>query len=321
MADEWISLATLKRMGAADLTARIAQGPQVAARWIEAGALNGLINAQLAWGHMLLDGTGVSRDAQAALRWFSIAASAGSAEGANMVGRCHERGWGTPPDMARAVEFYRRAAQAGDAWAQFNLAGLLLAGDGVGADRGKALHWYVRAARRGHVKAATMVGRYLENGWDRPARPQAARRWYRRGAEGRDYRGQFDYGRVLLADGRVEEGLGWMRRSIEGAVPEFCRHAGEGLRDSGNPAIGQLALLALERACGTGAARDFRALATALAEGIGGSAQPEAAKAAFAQARMIEERERLAAAGSRPASRPARLAMPAALRALLGRPR
>ena len=131
MADEWISLAALKRMGADELKARIAEGPQAAAQWVRAGALNGLVNAQLAWGRMLLDGTGTARDAEAALRWFSIAAQAGSAEGLNMVGRCHEHGWGTPVAPARAAEFYRQAAQAGDAWARFNLAGLLLAGNGV----------------------------------------------------------------------------------------------------------------------------------------------------------------------------------------------
>lgn len=299
MADEWISLATLKRMGADDLKARIAEGPQAAARWVQAGALNGLVNAQLAWGRMLLDGTGTARDAEAGLRWFNIAAAAGSAEGITMVGRCHEHGWGTPIDPAQAAQCYRRAAEMGDAWAQFNLAGLLLAGNGTLPDRRQALVFYARAARAGHTKAATMIGRYLENGWDRPARPQVALRWYRRGAEGGDYRGQFDYGRLLLASGRTEEGLDWMRRSITGAVPAFCRLAGEGLRASPDPAIGQLALHALRRACESGAAQDLRAYASALAEGVGGPAQPEAARAAFAEARMAEarmaeERDRLA---------------------------
>ena len=327
MPDEWISLAALKRMGADELKARIAEGPQAAARWVQAGALNGLINAQLAWGRMLLDGTGTARDAEAGLRWFSIAAAAGSAEGVNMVGRCHEHGWGTPVDPAQAVEFYRRAAQMGDAWAQFNLAGLLLAGNGAPPDRRQALVLYARAARTGHAKAATMIGRYIENGWDRPARPQAALRWYRRGAEGGDYRGQFDYGRLLLASGRAEEGLGWMGRSIESAVPAFCRLAGAGLRASTDPAIGQLALHALRRASESGAAQDLRAYASALAEGVGGQAQPEAARSAFAQARMIEERDRLAReavmkpdAGGRAATvAKVRPRLPRAIRAWLGR--
>ncbi|MBS7541775.1 tetratricopeptide repeat protein [Ancylobacter oerskovii] len=324
MADDWISLATLKRLGVDEIRNRIAESPQSAARWVQAGALNGLVNAQLAWGQMLLDGTGTARDAATALRWFGIAAQAGSAEGLNMVGRCHEHGWGTPVDPARAADFYRQAAQKDDAWGQFNLAGLLLAGNGVPPDRRQALALYVRAARRGHAKAATMVGRYLENGWERPARPAAARRWYRRGAEGGDYRGQFDHGRLLLAAGRREEGLGWMRRSLENAVPAFCRLAGDGLRTSADPALGTLALLALKRACESGTAQDQRAYATALAEGLGGLAQPEAARAAFAQARRIEEHDRLArstdeaGAARRPSVKAApRLAR--AIRALLGR--
>ncbi|GAB4070208.1 sel1 repeat family protein [Ancylobacter sonchi] len=326
MADDWISLAALKRMGADELKLRIAEGPQAAAHWVRAGALNGLVNAQLAWGRMLLDGTGTTRDAEAALRWFSIAAQAGSAEGLNMVGRCHEHGWGTLIAPARAAEFYRQAAQAGDAWARFNLAGLLLAGNGVPSDRREALSLYVRAARAGHVKAATLVGRYLENGWDRPARPAAARRWYRRGAEGGDYRGQFDYGRLLLSAGRQEEGLAWMRKSLEGAVPAFCRLAGEGLRANPDPAIGALALLALRRACASDTAQDQRAYASALVEGVGGAADPEAARIAFADARQIEDRERLAReavirqrAEASLAPKKARSRLPRAIRALLRR--
>lgn len=288
MRHEWISLTALKRMGAVELAARIAEGPDAAARWVEAGALNGLVNAQIAWGGMLLEGTGTRRDPPAALRWFAIAAEAGSAAAANMSGRCHERGWGTPIDMAAAERFYRRGAEGGDAWARFNLAGLLLARAKGPAERTEALALYVKAARNGLAKAATMVGRYVEQGWERPARPDAALHWYRRGAEGGDYRGQFDYGRLLFTGGQTAEGLGWMRAGIDGGVPDFCRLAGEGLRGSGIPALGQLALIALARACESGEASDYRSYATALAEGLGGDASPEAAKAAFATARAIE---------------------------------
>jgi hypothetical protein len=289
MRDEWISYATLRKMGPDLLRARISESPAQAARWVEAGALNGLIHAQIAWGRMLIEGHGTRLDPAAGLRWFGVAAKAGSAEGINMVGRCHELGWGTPVDFAQAARHYREAAEKGHGWAQFNLATLLLDGRGVPADRGEALRWYVRAARRGNAKAMTMIGRYLELGWDRPARPAAALRWYRHGAQGDDYRGQFDYARLLLErTGQLEAALPWFARAIDNGVPAFCRNIGAGLREAEAPALRHLARRALERAVATGDAHDLRAYASALAEGLGGEPDAAAARALFARARSIE---------------------------------
>ena len=289
MPDEWISYTDLKRMGPEVLRARISESPEQAARWVEAAALNGLINAQLAWGQMLVDGHGVSRDPQAGLRWFRVAEAAGSIEGVNMVGRAYELGWGVGIDKSEAALRYREAASKGHAWAQFNLATLLLHGSGVAPDRVEALRWYVRSARGGNVKSMTMIGRYVEQGWDRPARPAAALRWYRRGAEGDDFRGQFDYARLLLAStGRLDLALPWFERSVEGGVPLFCRQVAEGLRDAPAPELRRIALRALERACETGEPRDIRAYASALAEGLDGTSDPLAASHAFARARGTE---------------------------------
>lgn len=288
MPEEWITYPALKKMGAEVLRARISENPHEAARWVEAAALNGLINAQIAFGQMLVDGHGVVRDPAAGLRWFRIAAGAGSAEGMNMVGRCHELGWGTTTDEAEAARHYRIAAEKGDAWAQFNLASLLLKGDGVAADRPAALGWYVRSARAGNAKAMTLIGRYLEHGWDRPARPAAALRWYRRGAEGGDYRGQFDYGRLLLHAGADEAALHWLGRSIEAAVPGFCREAARGLAEHPHPSLRGLAMRAYERASESDEAADVRAYAVALAEGLAGPPDIESARAQFARARKIE---------------------------------
>jgi len=117
----------------------------------------------------------------------------------------------------------------------------------------------------------TVIGGYVEQGWDRPARSAAALRWYRREAEGDDFRGQFDYARLLLTStGRLDLALPWFARSVEGAVPLFCRQVAKGLRDSPALELRQIALRALERACETGEPRDIRAHASALAEGLDG---------------------------------------------------
>ena len=292
MRDQWISYTDLKRMGPEVLQARISESPERAARWVEAAALNGLINAQIAWGQMLVDGHGVPRDPHAGLRWFRVAAKAGSIEGINMVGRAYELGWGVGIDRSEAALHYRDAAAKGHAWAQFNLATLLLHGSGVAPDRREALHWYVRAALGGNFKSMTMIGRYLEQGWDRPARPKAALNWYRRGAEGDDYRGQFDYARLLLTiTGRLDLALPWFERAVEGGVPLFCRQVAEGLRHAPALELHKIARRALQRACETGETRDIRAYASALAEGLGGTADPTAATREFARARAIETGE------------------------------
>lgn len=320
MSDAWISFTELQRMGPEVLRARISEQPQEAARWVEAAALNGLVNAQIAWGQMLVDGHGVRRDPEAGLRWFAVAAGAGSAEGTNMVGRCHELGWGVPADAAEAARHYRMAADAGHAWAQFNLATLLLDGRGVAADRHEALAWYARSARRGNAKAMTMVGRFLELGWDRPARPPAALRWYRRGAEGGDYRGQFDHARLLLElGGGLDEALPWFARSIESGVPAFCRNVGAGLRAAPEPTLRWLALRALERACETGGPQDLRIHAAALAEGLGGFPDPQGAARQFERARMAEAALRQRAIEPEPAKRRVRRGLPARLMTRLRR--
>ncbi|MFG1351680.1 tetratricopeptide repeat protein [Xanthobacter autotrophicus] len=247
MIDERISYKALKEIHPDVLHARMGETPREAARWVRAAALNGIKSAQVAWGQMLLDGQGVERDPEAALRWFAIAAEAGSLDGVNMVGRCHEFGWGCTLDMAEAARCYLSAAERGHAWAQFNLATLLLQADEFAADPSPALAWYVRSARRGNAKAMTMVGRFLEYGWGRRARPQAARRWYRMAALGGDFRGQFDYARTRFEDGFVAEAIIWFSRSIEAAVPDFCRLAEPGLRKAGHPALDAVADRALDR--------------------------------------------------------------------------
>lgn len=247
MVDEVISYKALRGMDEAAVRARLHAEPHRAAALVRAAALSGYRGAQVVWGQMLLDGHGVAPDAAAALRWFRIAATAGSLDGLNMVGRCHELGWGVAPDPVEAARHYRAAADQGHAWAQFNLASLLLHRPDFATDPGPALALFVRSARAGNAKAMAMVGRFLEHGWGRPARPQAARRWYRRAAEGGDYRGQFDLARTLWEEGRAQEAIVWFSRAVEAGVPDFCRLAAEGLAAAGHPALDALAARALAR--------------------------------------------------------------------------
>jgi TPR repeat protein len=217
---------------------------------IFAAARAGDSRAQLASGRLLLAGHGVSRDAIAALGWFRAAADQGHSEAANMVGRCYELGWGAEVDPVRAARWYRQAADAGDAWGQFNLAMMLFDGLGCRIDRKAALVWFVRAGRHRHAKAMNMIGRYREEGWEGTQRMDSAMKWYRRAAEGGDFRGQFNYGRLLFATGLRDEALRWIANGIEGGIPVFCRNVAAVLCDHRDADLRALGACALAKANG-----------------------------------------------------------------------
>lgn len=205
--------------------ARLAHNPAAAAQFARMEAVSGLVEAQIGWAHMLLDGYGVARDPAAAFRWFRIAARIGSAEANNMAGRCCELGWGVGVDTAQAARYYRVAAAQSHAWAQYNLARLIVCGDGVPCDYRAALDLLVRSARSGNEKSMNMIGRFREEGWAAAVKLKAAARWYRRAAERGCFRGQFHTSRFLCAEGHIAEAAQWLRRSLAGAHDEFRHEA------------------------------------------------------------------------------------------------
>ncbi|MEO3473838.1 tetratricopeptide repeat protein [Roseomonas sp. CAU 1739] len=220
-----VSAATIRQASAERLATAFSAPPEDAAPWVEAAAKYGMPRAMVFWGHFLLDGLGrVPQDRAAACAWFRIAASVGEVEGMNMLGRCLENGWGVAIDEAEATRWFARAAKAGLDWAQYNLGNMLLQGRGIEEDRAVALHWYRAAAAQGHAKSINMVARFLEEGWDGPADPEGAARLYALSAERGDFRGQFNLGTLLTAQGRIDEAAHWFRAAAQGAHEAF-RHS------------------------------------------------------------------------------------------------
>lgn len=259
------SFSEVARMSAAEVDALLEAAPQEAARRLAAAAQYGVIEAQLRYAQLLLDGRGVARDPTAAFAWFRIAAEAGSVEATNMLGRCHELGWGTPADPAAAADRYRDAALRGLDWGQYNYANLLARGAGVPLDRDDAFRWYWRAAQQRHAKSMNLVGRFLEEGWGAPADPAAAAIWYRRAAEGGDFRGQFNHGTVLLRQGQVEAAVRWFRAATETGTRGFLRSMAGVLGRAPQAAVAAVATEVLARCCEGGEAEDFLAYGRALA--------------------------------------------------------
>jgi len=209
----------------AGLRAMLEQSPGKAAQAILAAAGQGVVEAQLLLGQILLDGRGIEADAEVARRWFAIAAQGGNAMAHNMLGRCLEHGWGGAVNLAQAAVHYARAADAGLAWGLYNLGNLLATGRGVPANQAQALMCYEKAAQQWHAKSMNLYGRYLEQGIATAPSPARAVRWYRRSAEAGDFRGMFSLGLVLVERGQVAEAAPWLERArVEGNL-NFLRAA------------------------------------------------------------------------------------------------
>ncbi|TDV06825.1 tetratricopeptide repeat protein [Paraburkholderia caballeronis] len=218
---ERVPLRALASVSAEQFAAILAGPPERAAAWVAAAAHNGIVDAQAVYGQYLLDGHGVERDPHAAITWFRHAARRDHPMAMNMLGRCYENGWGTAPCADVAVYWYRLAARAGLDWGMYNYASALALGRGIAQDRAEALDWFRRAAALGHAKSLNFIGSFYEDGWVVEADEAIARDYYRQAAEGGDFRGQFNYARMLAAQGEIDAALAWLTRVPRTATPAF----------------------------------------------------------------------------------------------------
>jgi TPR repeat protein len=218
---EQVTLKALASVSHDELAAIFSGPPAKAAAWVAAAAHNGIVEAQAVYGQYLLDGHGIERNVEEALTWFKHAARQDHPMAMNMLGRCYEHGWGTTACAPVAVYWYRLAAQAGLDWGMYNYASALALGNGVACDRAQALLWLRRAAEMGHAKSINFIGSFYEDGWEVEAAANIALDYYRRAAVGGDFRGQFNYARLLAERGEIDAALQWLRRVPHTATPTF----------------------------------------------------------------------------------------------------
>jgi TPR repeat protein len=221
----------------AQMRAVLTGPPEAAACWLQLGAERGVPEAQTRYGQVLLEGRGVPRDEKQAVYWFRQAARTDHPMAMNMLGRCYEHGWGVSASELMAVYWYRLAAVAGLDWGMYNYATMLMLGAGFAHGRKEALGWYLKAADSGHAKSINIVGGFYEDGWEVEADLGIACDCYRRAAEGGDFRGQFNYARMLADRGRSEEALCWLRRCVTTATPAFIERLADHLQRSSNEAF------------------------------------------------------------------------------------
>ena len=238
-------LADLDALTPEDIAARLSGPPEERAAFVRSAAEAGLAEAQVVFGQMLLDGTGVAKDPAAALDWFTRAAAQHHLLAINMVGRCYDLGWGTKIDKARAAECYRNAAERGLDWGMYNYATLLTLGEGVAEDKVAALDWFRKAAKMGNAKAMNFVGSFYEDGWVVPRDMGKAARCYARAAAGGDFRGCFNHARMLGAANKIDAAIGWLTKSGETATPAFMEKACAWLASSDAPVFRQRGVQAM----------------------------------------------------------------------------
>ena len=133
-----------------------------AAEWIERAAQS-LPVAQYWYGRILTEGRGLDTDLAAARVWLGRAAENGIAEAQVMLGELMLNARGGPRDQGAAGDLFAKAAAQGHAGAMFAL-GVLAGGNGDGADPASAQQWFQQAAERGHAYAQLMLARYLAHG-------------------------------------------------------------------------------------------------------------------------------------------------------------
>lgn len=228
-------LSLLGQIAKPRLAALFAQDARRAAHWVFLAAIEGLPRAQVCYGRMLLEGTGLPENPQQALKWFRRAALAGDAEAINMVGRCLDNGWGADQDATQAAQHFQRAADLGSTWAQYNLGHMYLNGRGVGRDALLAYSYYLKAAERQHERAMSLTGRCCEEGWGTPRNLNAAVEWYRRSAEAGYFRGQYNWASILLKAGRYEEAGVWFERAAISGTAAMRRAVMELIERAGSP--------------------------------------------------------------------------------------
>jgi len=204
-----------------DVAAIMAGPPEAARAWLLGHARQGLAEAQAMVAQMMLDGAGGAVEPTQALDWFLKAAAQGHPMALNMVGRCYENGWGASVNLVVAAQWYRQAADGGSEWGMYNYATRLMLGEGAAVDRAGALAWFRRAADLGHAKSINVLGGFYEDGWEVAQDFAMARDCYARAAAGGDFRGQFNLGRVLAAEGDIAGALTLFEQATTTATPAF----------------------------------------------------------------------------------------------------
>ena len=195
--------------------------PEEAARWLDAAARYGLVEAQTLFAQVLLDGRGLPRDPVRAFRWFRIAGDAGHAAGdehdralpgawmGRRAGLGGRRGLVSP--RRRGILRLGPVQSGQHAAARTRRTARPQAGAGLVPARGGSGPRQVDEPRR------PLPGGRVGD----PGNRRAAIAWYQRAAELGDFRAQFNVATWLLQGDRVADAVPWLQRAAETGSFDF----------------------------------------------------------------------------------------------------
>ncbi len=143
----------------------LAEDHQKALQLFEKAAIQGLPEAQIAFGEYYSLGYLVSENDSIALHWFTKAYEAGEPDAAYYLGVCYENGFGVTQDYKKAFEIYTKGANQGSAMAQYNLGSLyFLGGEHAPKNEELALNWFEKSAEQGYMIAQYNLGIFYRDG-------------------------------------------------------------------------------------------------------------------------------------------------------------
>ena len=129
---------------------------------------------------MLLEGRGTEIQPEEGRVWLGKAAEAGMIDAQLAYARLLVEGIGGPEDHSGALAMYIRAAEAGSVPAMFSLGAMYGGGHEVEKDTSLARKWFAAAAEAGHPVAQLMMARYCAQGIAGEVDREAALIWYRK---------------------------------------------------------------------------------------------------------------------------------------------
>lgn len=150
-----------------------------AREWLKRSCAD-IMPARYWYGRMLIQGAGGERDPEGGYEWIASAAHEGIVDAQVLWGNILLEGYSNNGTALaeEAVKFYQMAADQGSVPAMFSLGAVYGGGNNFEPDRVKAQKWFTKAAEAGHSKAQLMLGRYLAQGLAGEKNLQKARYWF-----------------------------------------------------------------------------------------------------------------------------------------------
>jgi TPR repeat protein/uncharacterized caspase-like protein len=152
--------------------------------WIRKAAVQGLSDAEIVWGRILLYGSnGVTKDEAEALRLFRKNADRGHRRAMVALADCQRFGQGIPQDEAEAIRTLTNLSEQGYGPATFILGLHFQYTPGYEKNDGRVADWFRKAIDQGHVYSHVALGDlYLNGGKGLEKNEKEAFRLYRSAA-------------------------------------------------------------------------------------------------------------------------------------------